>query len=104
MRPNTVTRGTTLTNSASVFHVPPRKIDAGNNTASLDTPVENPVLDLLVNKTDSVDPLPVGDTTVYTVTVTNLGPSTAENVVLTDIMPPALISFPVAYGRCRWQL
>ena len=92
VRPNTATRGTTLVNNASVS-TSTTETDTGNNTASLNTPVEDPVLDLLVNKSESVDPLPVGDTTVYTVTVTNLGPSTAENIVLTDVMPPALISF-----------
>ena len=30
------------------------------------------------------DPLPIGDDTVYTISVTNLGPSAAENVVMTD--------------------
>ena len=64
-----------------------------NNSASATTPVQVPVIDLLMNKDDTVDPLAVGDDTVYTVTVTNLGPSAAENVVVTDNMPPIRVAF-----------
>ena len=92
VRPNTVTRGTTLVNNASVT-TDTTETDSGNNTASLSTPVEDPALDLLVNKSETPDPVAVGDTTLYTVTVTNLGPSTAENVVLTDVMPASRLSF-----------
>ena len=35
----------------------------------------------------------VGENTVYTVTVTNAGPSSSEDIVVTDILPPGLISF-----------
>ena len=43
---------------------------------------QDPVLDLLVNKTDDVDPLAVADFTTYTIRVNNVGPSDAENVSL----------------------
>lgn len=92
VRPNTATRGSTLVNNVSVTTTT-TETDATNNSATASTPVSNPVLDLLINKTDSVDPLAVGDNTVYTVTVTNLGPSAAESVVMTDTLPPTRLSF-----------
>mgnify|MGYP002072171265 CR=1 FL=1 len=88
-RPNTATRGSALTNTVSVSTTT-TETDGTNNSASATTNVSNPVLDLLVNKTDSVDPVASGDDTVYTVMVTNQGPSAAENLVVTDILPTRL--------------
>jgi uncharacterized repeat protein (TIGR01451 family)/fimbrial isopeptide formation D2 family protein len=103
VRPNTATRGTTLTNNVTVATTT-TETNAGNNSANASTPVTNPSLDLLINKTDSVDPLAVGDNTVYTVTVTNLGPSAAESVVMTDTLPLTRLSFQAntvpAGGAC----
>jgi uncharacterized repeat protein (TIGR01451 family) len=92
VRPNTVTRGTSITNSVTVSTTTP-ETDGTNNAASVVTPIQNPALDLLVNKIDSVDPVAVGDTTVYTISVTNIGPSAAENVVVNDPLPPGNLSF-----------
>ena len=92
VRPNLSTRGTTLTNSVDVT-TSTVEIDLTNNSFTEDTTILEPVLDLIVNKTDSIDPLPIGDDTVYTVTVANLGPSAAENVVATDIMPSSILSY-----------
>lgn len=63
------------------------EVDSGNNSASVTTPVTIPRLDLQVNKTDSPDPVTVGDNVTYSLLVANNGPSAAENVVLTDQMP-----------------
>lgn len=60
---------------------------AANNTATQSTAVIAPSYDLIVNKTDDVDPVSVGDNVTYTITVTNNGASTAENVVLTETLP-----------------
>jgi uncharacterized repeat protein (TIGR01451 family) len=60
---------------------------AANNSATQATAVTSPVFDLLVNKVDDADPVDVGDDVTYTVTATNNGASTAENVVLTDTLP-----------------
>jgi uncharacterized repeat protein (TIGR01451 family)/fimbrial isopeptide formation D2 family protein len=92
VRPNTVTRGTTLTNAATVA-TSTTETDPGNNAASVSTPVQNPALDLQINKTDATDPFPVGDLETYTITVVNNGPSAAENVVITDTLPAAGLSF-----------
>ena len=92
VRPNTVTRGTTLTNSVTVATTT-TETNAGNNSASVDATVSNPSLDLVINKSDSVDPVAVSDNTVYTITVSNSGPSAAENVIVTDTLPPSSLSF-----------
>jgi uncharacterized repeat protein (TIGR01451 family) len=63
------------------------EIDPSNNTATATTTVIL-AADLMVTKTDSADPIQVGDTFIYTVTVANNGPSRATGVVLTDTLPP----------------
>jgi uncharacterized repeat protein (TIGR01451 family) len=105
VRPGTATRGTSLTNVASVATTTLEPLSPGdtNNVASASTAINNPSLDLLVNKEDSVDPLSVGSSTVYTITVTNAGPSDAENVVVTDQLPAAGLSYQahsIAVGSC----
>jgi uncharacterized repeat protein (TIGR01451 family) len=92
VRPNTVTRGSTLTNAVSVATTT-IETDAGNNTASVDTPVAVPALDLLANLSDSPDPVAVSDTMTYTLTVTNNGPSFAENVRMVGALPATRLSF-----------
>ncbi len=51
------------------------------------------MFDLLIGKVDSIDPVAVGEDTVYTLRAGNRGPSTAENVVVTDTLPTSLLSF-----------
>lgn len=58
-----------------------------NNSATTSTPVTAPQLDILINKVDSVDPVDLGQSTVYTITINNSGPSYGTNVVMTDIFP-----------------
>lgn len=49
-----------------------------------------PPADLALTKTASPNPVPFGSNLVYTLTVTNRGPSDATNVVVTDILPTGL--------------
>src|SRR6266702_1026233 len=61
-----------------------------NNTASIVTTI-NPLADLALSITGSPNPVAVGSNLIYTVLVTNLGPSTTTNVVLTDPLPPGTV-------------
>jgi len=92
VRPNNVTRGTLITNDVIVATDTP-ETDTANNSASVTTAVQDPALDLLINKTDSIDPVAVGDDTVYTITARNNGPSAAENFNVTDTLPVDRLTF-----------
>ncbi len=58
-----------------------------------------PVADLALSKVDSPDPVNVGDRLTYTLTLTNVGPSTASGVILTDTLP-AGVTLATADGGC----
>jgi uncharacterized repeat protein (TIGR01451 family) len=104
VKPTTATRATTLLNKASVTTSTTQPPGADvNDTTSQSTPVIAPSLDLIINKSESVDPVAVGNNTVYTVRVNNDGPSDAENVVITDNLPTAGLSFQsvsITGGSC----
>ena len=76
----------TLTNTASVSA--PNESDTSNNDDDAQTTV-NPEIDILLEKVDNDNDqtLTPGDDITYTLTVTNLGPSTATGVVVTDTLP-----------------
>ena len=59
--------------------------------------------DLQLTQVDSPDPVRVGDNLTYTVTVTNNGPDSAANVVLTDLLPATvtLVSATPSSGTCN---
>ncbi len=92
VRPNNAVRGTSITNSATVSTTT-TETDGSNNAVSVTSNVEDPDLDLLVNKSDTIDPVAIGETMEYVITVTNTGPSASENVVVTDTLPSARLSF-----------
>ena len=77
--------GGVITNNVSVSAMETDPV-AGNDSASEMTTV-TAVADLVVTKTDSVDPVIAGNNLTYTVTVTNNGPSDAQDVVVTDTLP-----------------
>lgn len=78
----------TITNNASVV-TSTADPDGGNNATSEDTEVQ-PLADLSIVKSDSVDPVG-GQTFSYTLDVTNNGPSTATDVEITDVLPSGLV-------------
>ncbi|WP_139119060.1 DUF11 domain-containing protein, partial [Pseudoalteromonas sp. BMB] len=61
----------------------------GNNTATVVTPVSASA-DLQVSKVASSANGTAGSTISYTVTLVNLGPSTAQNVTMTDVASAGL--------------
>ncbi len=73
--------------------------DLTNNFAS-EVLNGRPVADIAVQKTVLVTPINNGQTTNFTVTVTNNGPSPASGVVLTDLLPAGLsiVSSTVTQG------
>ena len=61
-----------------------------NNSASVSTALRASVADLAITNTNGVSSVFVGTTTTYTITVTNAGPATAADAVVTDIFPSVL--------------
>ncbi len=84
---NAATRGS-ITNTATV-QATETEVSTTNNSASQDTAI-NANVDLAITKVDSVDPATAGGPLNYTIVVTNNGPSTATNVVVTDTLPSTL--------------
>ena len=62
-----------------------------NNTDTIIVNV-NDAADLAVNKIGSPNPVNNGEVLTYTVNVTNNGPNTAENIVLTDDIPESILN------------
>jgi uncharacterized repeat protein (TIGR01451 family) len=92
----------TLDNTATV--TPPAGVNDPNtaNNSATDSDTITATSDLSLTKTGSPNPVTVGGTLTYTITVNNGGPSTATNVMLTDTLP-ASVSFASAtpsQGSC----
>jgi uncharacterized repeat protein (TIGR01451 family) len=82
---NPVTNTGSVTNAASVSAAEGDPV-TGNNTATVSVGV-SPVATLTIAGSATPDPVSAGGNLVYTFTVTNTGPSTANNVVFTDPIP-----------------
>ena len=65
--------------------------DLDNNTSTVSSD-PTPVADLQVTKTDGVTSYVPGQQLVYTITVTNNGPSFVTGAVLTDVLDPSIIT------------
>jgi uncharacterized delta-60 repeat protein/uncharacterized repeat protein (TIGR01451 family) len=95
----------TLTNTATVTP-PPGYIDPvpGNDSAT-DVDTLTPEADLEIVKTDNGDPIDIGNFVVYTLTVTNRGPSDATGVIVTDTLVPELEyqSVTSSLGGCNYD-
>jgi uncharacterized repeat protein (TIGR01451 family) len=68
-------------------------------TATITNTPTGPAADLAVSKVGSPDPVAVGASLTYTITVTNNGPSTATGVTLTDTLPAGVTFVSVSPGQ-----
>ena len=78
-----------ISNTAEVTSTTPDP-NPDNNTSTVDIEV-NALADISVIKTGSPNPVISGETLTYTIDVSNFGPSLAENVTLSDVIPPEII-------------
>jgi large repetitive protein len=60
-------------------------LNGGNNAANATTAV-NPAADVSISNSDAPDPANQGDTVTYTFTVSNAGPSQADNVTVNHVL------------------
>jgi uncharacterized repeat protein (TIGR01451 family) len=104
VRPKTITNGTSITNNVNVITTTPEVAGGLTNSASVVTPIIPPVLNLIIAKDDDINIVTIGDNVVYTITVTNQGPSASENIVVTETLPTSKLSYqsriPPAGGSC----
>ncbi len=61
--------------------------DTSDNSATVGVLVNPPLADLAIALTGNVSPVPLGGLLTYTVSVTNRGPVTAQNVTVTNLLP-----------------
>jgi len=82
-----------FTNTATRTSSTPTDTNAANDSASAGVtvyPGAPPQADLQITKTVDTNAVFVGDSVQFTITVTNLGPDTASNIVVTDLLPGGL--------------
>jgi uncharacterized repeat protein (TIGR01451 family) len=73
-----------------------------NNNATQQTTTVNPSADLAITKAASHSSIPVGETLLYTLEVTNNGPSDATGVTVVDNLPAtaSFVSATTTQGAC----
>jgi uncharacterized repeat protein (TIGR01451 family) len=89
-----------ITNTAFVFASTPDP-NMTNNTAAAIT-IVNPAADLSITKTGAPNPVLTSQNLTYTLVVTNLGPSAASSVTITDALPAgvSVVSAFATSGTC----
>ena len=86
--PSGYTTPNPIVNTATVTSATPPALSPSATTS---TPVAAPVTDLRITKTNGVDGVVAGETTTYTITITNsAGPSDAIGATVTDTFPATL--------------
>ncbi len=93
-------RAAALSNTATVVS-DVNDPDPGDNSATEGTGVGSSA-DLSIVKSDAVDPVAAGDDVTYTLTVTNDGPSVAQDVEVSDALPAGVsfVSATPTTGSC----
>lgn len=83
------TSGSTIINTASKFSMDQVDTDTGNDSSSASLTVQS--ADISVDKVVDNPAANSGDPIVYTITLTNNGPSDATNVEVTDDLPAGIV-------------
>ena len=89
----------TLANTAAIVAPAGVTDPSAANNAATDTDTLMPQADLSLAKSDSPDPVAPGGALVYTIRVTNNGPSTSPGMTVTDTLP-AQVGFVSASAGC----
>jgi uncharacterized repeat protein (TIGR01451 family) len=92
-----------VTNSASVVSTTADATPANGTDPAPAVAIAAPSADLAVTKTTNSTTLTTGNSVTYTITVTNNGPATATNVIVTDDLPAGLafVSATPSQGTCN---
>ena len=86
-----VSPGTSIQNEASVDFVGEISGLPFTATSNILQVIAEEFIDLEMTKTSDASSYEEGDTAIFTLTVTNNGPDTADNLVVTDLLPPGLL-------------
>lgn len=87
----TVTAESAITPNTTIVNTAVGDSDTTDPTLANNTDTENTLIigqvDLALSKSESNDPVTAGDTLTYTLNISNIGPSAAYDVVVTDTLP-----------------
>ncbi len=82
------------TTSGAVVSNPTLPANYNHNFIEFDPAAALPEVDLAITKDDGLTIVTAGESTTYTVTVTNVGPDAATGATVSDVFPPSL--------TCSW--
>jgi uncharacterized repeat protein (TIGR01451 family) len=88
----------TITNTAWIAAPGSMIITATARLSDTETTLVTPLADLQIEKEPSPNPADSGGVLTYTITVTNLGPSDAENVTVVETLQPGFIGHGIDTG------
>jgi uncharacterized repeat protein (TIGR01451 family) len=98
----TTASGTTLNITSTISTTTTETITSNNTASTSNLVTAHTNADVAIVKTDSPDPVGVGQFITYRLTVTNNGPATATNVTINDPLPGTvgLVSAVPSIGAC----
>ncbi len=88
----------TITNTVWIAAPGSTIITATARLSDTETTLVTPLADLQIEKEPSPNPAESGGVLTYTITVTNLGPSGAENVAVVETLQPGFIGHGISAG------
>jgi uncharacterized repeat protein (TIGR01451 family) len=99
---NGTASGTSLTATAHIGTTGTDSISSNNDSTATNLVTSRSNADMAIVKTDSPDPVGVGQPVTYRLTVTNNGPAIAHNVTVNDTLPASMrfISANPSIGSC----